>query len=169
MFLGDFGRADLDCSISVHLYQLDTSNYVLTVVCCRPNSSGLTVLLYCGSRTSTAIVRCVWVVIWTRVNIIEVLKKYRTKPKILSFIKVHLSEEGEFILCYCPFNIPSSTFQAVLVSVFPFVIFPLESHFHSFKEHLSAIILPNCKAVGMREPKLATDAMDPRTTVSAGG
>lgn len=92
---------------------------------------------------------------WTCVNIIEVLKKYRTQPKILSFVKVHLSGEGDFILCYCPFNIPSSACQAVLVSVFPFVIFPLESHFHSFKEHLSAIILPNCKSCGVEGTQIS--------------
>lgn len=87
--------------------------------------------------------------------------------KILFSIKVHLSEDVSFISCYCPFKVPSSTCQAVLVSIFPFVIFPFESHFHSFKVHLSATIVPKCKAVWMREPKLATDAGNPRTTALA--
>lgn len=87
--------------------------------------------------------------------------------KILCSIKVHLSEDESFILCYCRFKVPSSTCQTILVSIFPFVIFPLESHFHSFKVHLSAIIVPKCKAVWMREPKLATDAENPRTTALA--
>lgn len=43
LFVGAFGSIVLDCSISVHLYQLDTSDYVFLVVCCRANSQGLTV------------------------------------------------------------------------------------------------------------------------------
>lgn len=43
LFVGAFGSTVLDCSISVHLYQLDTSNYVFLVVCCRPNAQGPTV------------------------------------------------------------------------------------------------------------------------------
>lgn len=43
LFVGAFGSTVLDCSISVHLYQLDTSDYVFLVVCCRPNLQGLTV------------------------------------------------------------------------------------------------------------------------------
>lgn len=98
-------------------------------------------------------------------SIIVVLKKH--KMKILCSIKVNLSGDVSFILCYCPFKVPSSTCQTVPVSIFPFVIFPLESRFHSFKVHLSAIIVPKCKAVWMREPKLATDAENPRTTALA--
>lgn len=41
LFVGAFGSTVLDCSISVHLYQLDTNSYVFLVVCCRPNSRGL--------------------------------------------------------------------------------------------------------------------------------
>lgn len=40
-----FGNTVLDCSISVHLYQLDTSYYVFRLVC-RPNSWGLTLTLH---------------------------------------------------------------------------------------------------------------------------
>lgn len=98
-------------------------------------------------------------------GIIEVLKTH--KMKIPCSIKVHLSGDVLFILCYCPFKVPSRPCQAVPVSIFPFVIFPLESHFHSFKVHLSAIIVPKRKAVWMREPKLATDAETPRTTALA--
>lgn len=98
-------------------------------------------------------------------SIIKALNKH--KMKILCSIKVHLSGDILFTLCYCPFKVPSSPCQTVLVSIFPFVIFPLESHFHSFKLHLSAIIVPKCKAVWMREPKLATDAENPRTTALA--
>lgn len=86
------------------------------------------------------------------------------KKKIFDFIKLK-KKNGRRVTV--PLKLPGRTCQAVVVSVFPCVIFSFESCFHSFKVHLSTISVPNGKAAWTREPKLAADAENPRTTLLA--